>query len=600
MNDVFFGSLTRRKILFTIIIIFYGLISFNLFKMQILDTFLYEEKSDENSVKKIVKSAPRGIFYDRNYNVLVSNKPSFELSVIPADYDTSNNKLIENLLGVDPGYISQIMYENRRFSKYVPLVIHRNAGFKLVSWLEENSSFLPGVNYEVSVQRDYSFGVNGAHMFGYIKEISQSEYRKYRDIYGMGDFIGNNGLERSYERYLRGDKGYNYIIVDSKQKFIAEYTGEKNRDPIKGDDLVLSIDADVQMKAEELFRDKTGAVVAINPQNGEVLAFVSSPSFDLSNFSSITSNDVWSNLLADTSKPMFNRVTNSIYPPGSTIKMLMALIGLEEGILTKSTTVNCQGGYKFGNRFFQCLHKHGTVNVEKAIEKSCNTFFYKLALDIGLDNIVKYGRRFGFGMKTGLDIGEESSGLLPDENYYNKIYGKKGWTRGILLNIGIGQGELSATPMQLARYAALFANWGKSKRPHFVKGTIDSETFDFTEFEYESIDVGIQRENFDIIREAMRKVVNGQGTATWIRLPDIVISGKTGTSQNPFGEDHALFVGFAPFDNPQIALAVVVENVGHGGTHAAPIARDLIKTFLRKENKITKFSEEMEVVQLEN
>ena len=581
MNDIYFGSLTRRKIVFSLIMLVYFAFFFRLFKMQVLDNFIYQEKSIENSVKKIVKSAPRGIFYDRNYKVLVSNKPSFTISLTPADYDTANNTVVEDVLGVDSGYVNKILYENRYYSKYIPRTLYRNASFKFISWMEENSSFLPGLSYDVGVQRDYSFGVRGSHIFGYIKEISAKEYRKKNEFYSLGDMIGFRGLEKTYERYLRGEKGYNYILVDSRQKFVAEYTGQKNREPSKGFDIVLTIDSDLQKLAEDEFKNKRGAAVAMDPSTGEILAMVSAPDFDLSFFSSVTSSEDWNSLINDSNRVMFNRSTGSIYPPGSAIKMMLALIGLEEGLITEKSTIVCKGGVQFGDRFFQCLHQHGKVNVVKAIEKSCNTFFYKLALKIGLERYSRYARRFGFGLPTGVDI-EESAGILPDKAYYDKLYGKGKWTDGLLMNLGIGQGELSVTPIQMARYTALLANFGKSKRPHLLKGIYDSKLKEFNPVEYENVNLNFSRKNFDLVREGMYKVVKGNGSAIWIRLPDIAIAGTTGTSQNPFGKDHAWFVGFAPFNNPKIALAVIVENVGHGGTYAAPIARDLIKKYLHK------------------
>jgi penicillin-binding protein 2 len=380
------------------------------------------------------------------------------------------------------------------------------------------------------------------------------------------------------------------VLVDSRQRIISRYlSGKEDINPIKGKDLVLTLDLPTQKKAEELFLGKKGAVVAIEPSTGEIIAFTSSPSFDLNSFASVTSGATWNDLVNDPDKPLFNRATMSIYPPGSTIKMLEALIGLEENIIDKDYTINCQGGYRFGDRFFKCTHVHGTVDLERSIEKSCNTYYYKLMLDIGLEKWAEYMRKFGFGSKTEVDISEESSGLVPDTEYYNRVYGPRGWTRGFLVSLGIGQGELSATPIQLAQYVSLLANFGETYKPHFVKGYIN-EDGELVKFPFEKIRVDIKKENFEIVRKGMYNVVNESGTATWIKRQDVVIAGKTGTSQNPHGKDHALFVGFAPYDNPKIAVAVFVENVGFGSTHAAPIARDLILSYLRldqpKEDKL--------------
>jgi penicillin-binding protein 2 len=332
-------------------------------------------------------------------------------------------------------------------------------------------------------------------------------------------------------------------------------------------------------------KDKKGSIVAIEPATGEILVCVSSPDYNLADFGSVTPEEVLNNLKTDPDKPLFNRATMSIYPPGSTIKMLEAVIGLEEGIVSRYSYITCGGGYQFGNRFFKCDHEHGKVNLVEAIEKSCNTFFYDLILKIGLDRWADYCKKFGLGSKTDVDIMEESGGILPDTEYYDRRYGKNKWTRGNLVSLGIGQGELSTTPLQLAKYTALIANKGRIKKPHFVKGIMTDNKQNLVLLEYGDINIGISARSFDIVREGMYNVVNGAGTATHIKLPDIKIAGKTGTSQNPHGENHAVFIAFAPFDNPQIAIAVVVENVGYGGTYAAPIARDIIKLYLEKSKQ---------------
>lgn len=585
MNDTNFGSIIRRRIFFIIVVLFISIIFFRLFYMQILEQPLYSTKADENSVKPIYQTAPRGVFFDRNYQVMVGNKPSFTLRITPAEYDNKLSPYLEAILGVPEGYITRILKQNEQLSKYIPRRIAKDVNFKVIAWYEENSSKLPGVDYVIETQRDYSFGVMGSHMFGYSKEISSALLQKRKNEYSMGDEIGFSGIEKTYEDILRGQKGIKYVLVDSHQKTIGSYkNGEEDKAAIKGYDLVLTIDKDAQMVAEQAFKDKRGALVAIEPSTGEILAFVSAPEYNLQDFASVTSSEIWNKLNSDDDKPMFNRATMSIYSPGSTFKMLSALAALEEGIIDTNYRVSCGGGYQFGDRFFKCLHVHGSVNVTTAIEKSCNTFFYQLILKIGLDKWAEYSSKFGFGKKSGIDIPEENSGLLPTRKYYDKVFGKDRWPKGILVSLGIGQGELSVTPLQLAQYAALFANYGKSATPHFLKGYIETSTGKYVEVKPRTFDLNISSKSFDVIRYAMFKVVNGAGTAGNIRLPDIKIAGKTGTAQNPHGDDHAVFIGFAPYENPKIAIAVIVENVGFGSVHAAPIARDVIKAYLQKNN----------------
>jgi penicillin-binding protein 2 len=584
MSEELFGSLVRKRILYLTIVGFITIASFQLFKMQIIDQSAYSTKSDDNSVKPIYQTAPRGVFYDRNMNVMVGNKPSFTLRITPSDYNTELNPFIEAILNVEPGYINKILKQTQTYSKYIPRRISKDVDFKVIAWYEENMSKLPGVDYIMETQRDYSFGIMGSHMFGYTKEISQRMLQARKKEYSMGDEIGFSGLEKSYEDILRGQKGIKYVLVDSKQKTIGSYKeGGTDIESVKGYDLVLSIDKDAQQVAEEAFKDKRGAVVAIEPATGEILAFLSAPEYDLANFASVTSNDIWRQLNIDPQKPMFNRATMSIYSPGSTYKMLSALAALEEGIIDTNTRISCSGGFQFGDRFFKCLHVHGSTDVKTSIEKSCNTFYYQLILKLGLDRWAEYSQKFGFGKKSGLDIGEEITGLVPNTKYYDRVFGKGRWTRGFLISLGIGQGELSVTPLQLARYAALFANYGKSANPHFLKSYIETQSRKRVDVKPQYFDIGISKRSFDIVREGMFRVVNGAGTAGNIRLPDLTIAGKTGTAQNPHGKEHAVFVGFAPYDNPKIAVAVIVENAGYGSVAAAPIARDVMQAYLQKD-----------------
>ena len=584
MNDINFGSDFRKRIIYVVIVGFFAILVFQLFSMQIIEQLSYSEKADENSVKPIFQTAPRGIFYDRNHQVLVGNKPAFTLLITPADYDAKLTPYIEAILHVPHGYINRILKQNQQYSKFIPRKIAKDVDFKVIAWLEENSSKLKGVDYVIETQRDYSFGINGSHMFGYTKEISSEQLNLQKDKYSMGDEIGFAGIEKTYENILRGRKGIKYVLVDSHQKTIGRYkSGEEDKSTVKGYDIVTTIDKDAQTVAEAEFKDKRGSVVAIDPTTGGVLAFVSSPQFDLNDFASVTSNDVWRKLNNDPDKPMFNRATMSIYSPGSTFKMVSAIAALEEGIIDSSYKFTCHGGFQFGDRFFKCLHVHGTVDLETAIEKSCNTYFYNLILKIGLDKWSEYAAKFGFGKRTGIDINEETPGILPTRNYYDKAFGKDRWPMGILVSLGIGQGELSVTPIQLAKYAALLANYGHSAKPHFLKGYIETSTGKYVEIKPQTYDIGISRHSFDIVRQAMYKVVNGAGTATNIRLPDIKIAGKTGTAQNPHGKEHSVFIGFAPYDNPKIAIAVIVENAGFGSTVAAPIAQQVIKAYLEKE-----------------
>lgn len=582
MKSENFASISRRTFIYAFLIILFGVLSFRLFQMQILNQEAYEEKSADNSIKAIEQIPFRGVFYDRNLKVMVDNIPAYTLRITPADYDQKLNPLIDKILSSDSGYVSSILKKNRIYSKYIPIRIKRGIEFEIVSWIEENQEHLPGVDYIVEMQRGYPIGIKGSHSFGYTKEISPNQLSKEKDYYIPGDYVGHNGIEKQYEKDLRGIKGFNYVLVNSKRKEIGKYKdGTVDKNSIKGKDLVLSYDADVQKVAEEQMIGKRGAIVAIEPKTGEIIALVSAPDYDLNQFSYVTSKEFLQVLYNDPDKPSFNRATMSLKPPGSTFKMLAAIAALEMGKITPSTTINCGGGFTFG-RFFKCHGNHGSVNVIQAIEKSCNSFFYHLIYKIGLEKWKEYALKFGFASKTGIDIGEETAGFIPGENYYVKMYGEK-WPRSIMASLGIGQGEVSVTPLQLAKYVALIANNGSSFQPHIVKGYLDGQTQQIIPYKFPQIKTGVKQEVFDIVKEGMFLVVNGAGTATHIRMSDINISGKTGTAQNPHGKDHALFVCYAPAEDPKIAIAVVVENVGFGGTHAAPIAKAMIEAYLKKE-----------------
>lgn len=403
MSSGIYGSPLRRRIFFFIIIGFSLLVVVSLFQMQIVENISYEQKSNDNSIKKIVIDAPRGVFYDRYFNVVVSNKPSFTLRITPALYKSSISGMIEKVMSVNDGYISKILDDNKHLSRYSPIRVLKDAKFNLVAWYEENSDKLTGVDYAVELQRDYSFGINGAHMLGYIKEISQEQLLEKKDDYKPGDFIGFNGLEKQYESLLRGEKGYSLILVNAKQQPIGKYRdGNDDKKPVKGNDLVLTIDKSTQKLSEDRFKGQRGALVAIEPRTGEILAFVSAPTYSLSDFDAVTTKEIWDKLRKDQDKPLFNRASMSVNSPGSTFKVMNAIAALELGVITPQTTVRCTGGLHYGDRFFGCMHTHGKVDIVEAIEKSCNSFFYQIILNIDLDKWAEYARKFGLDPDPGL------------------------------------------------------------------------------------------------------------------------------------------------------------------------------------------------------
>lgn len=577
----------RTNIISILTIVIFFSLGFRLYQIQIIENEKYQKTSEKNAIKEKIIEPYRGIFYDRNWNILVDNKPGFTLRIIPYYFDTSLIPVLENFFKLKQGYIKYLLRANRNFSPFIPIRVQRGLSFEQISWLEENKEELPGVEYVIDMQRNYPFGVRGSHLFGYCKEISRKELEEKKDYYIAGDFVGHNGLEKYYEEYLRGVKGKQFVYVDSKGREVGPVNEGKNDiKPVSGYNAQLTIDGELQKLAEELLADKSGAIVAIDPSNGEILTLVSKPDFDLSHFASLTPASIWRELNSDKYKPLFNRATSSIYPPGSCFKPVSALAALNDGIINERYTYPCGGGFSFGNHFYKCMGTHGSIDVVHSIEKSCNTFYFSLILKNGFERWTKYGRMFGFGQKTGIDIYEETAGILPSVEYYDKIYGKGRWTKGYIVSLGVGQGELGVTPLQMAVYVSAIANGGTLYRPHAVRKLFNPEANPKEIIiPVEGKKLPIKPEAMELVRQGMFLVVNGTGTATHIRIPGIHVAGKTGTAQNPHGKDHAWFVGFAPFENPKIAIAVIVENAGFGGAIAAPIAKQLIEFYLKDKTK---------------
>jgi penicillin-binding protein 2 len=393
------------------------------------------------------------------------------------------------------------------------------------------------------------------------------------------------GLEARYEKLLRGVKGFEYVSVNSKGQIIGSFDdGKRDVSAEEGTDLLLSVDIGLQAFAESLLTNYSGAIVAMDPNNGGILALASKPDYDPSIMSGVTPADLWSELQTNPSKPLYNRATLTRYPPGSTFKMVLASAALQEGVIDENYRITCTGGFRFGNRVFKDLHVHGSVNVVEAIQKSCNVFFYQLMLKVGFEKWTEYGRRYGFGQLTNTDTGEETTGLLPSVQYYDSHYGKGKWTQGYLISLAIGQGEVGVSPLQMVRYAAALANGGTVYRPHAVQYIHDKSTNTTQAIPSDSTLVGLSPHVMDLIREGMQRVVHAPGgTGALARIPGVISAGKTGTAENPHGRDHAWYIGFAPFDHPRIAVVVMLENSGFGGAKAAPLAGLIMERYLYGE-----------------
>lgn len=584
MFDADFGSHARSIMMRGVIVVALFAIMAKLGDMQLVNEVIYGKKSEDITTRVLVQQPLRGEIFDRNGKVMVENDPAYEVSVIPYEFKTDQIPALDSLLQMDSVDIVRRIQIGETISPFFPVRLKRDISVATLYSIEEHLKDFKGVYFDIEPKRVYVGEARAAHILGFTKEISENQIATLGDYYKPGDIVGYTGLEASYETILRGQKGYKYLAVNARGQVMGPYDDGKIDIPAQdGSDLYLSVDEGLQAKAESLLAGRRGAVVALDPSDGEVLAMASAPDFSPEVFSGYTSKAEWDKLLNNPDHPLFDRATMAVLPPGSTFKMVLATAALQDSVINTSWTVHCTGSFYYGGRVFGDDAVHGTVNVEKALEVSCDVFFYNLMLKVGFDTWTKFGRMFGFGSKTGIDLPEENPGIMPSKSYYDRIFGKNRWTSGYLLSLGIGQGEVSVTPLQLAAYTMAISNHGHYYQPHLVRYIKDRKTGKIYYTQYSERTIPISREVFDQIRQAMYLVVNGPGgTGHAAQVPGVVVAGKTGTAQNPHGKSHAWFVAFAPFDHPKIALAVLVENVGWGASYAAPIAGKLLKYYLNE------------------
>jgi penicillin-binding protein 2 len=582
MFDPDFGSNVRAFVVRMVIVAAFLLIVFKLWDLQLANKISYGKKSEQITTRVIIRQPLRGQIYDRNGNVMVENDPSYTISIIPHEFKRSQVAELAQLLQMDTLDIERRIKTGMEISPFFPVKLKRDIPFSALTTIEENLRQFSGVYFDIEPKRVYVGKARASHILGFTKEISENQLATMGDYYKPGDIVGYSGLEASYETILRGEKGYQFLAVNARGQVVGDFNNGKDDIASEdGSDLYLTIDEGLQAMAESLLVGRRGAVVALDPDNGAVLAMASAPDYDPSIFSGYTSREDWDRLNNDPDHPLFNRATLATLPPGSTFKMVLASAALQNDIVNDDWTIHCTGSFFYGGRIFKCHGAHGTVNIIEAIEKSCNVFFYNLMLKVGFDDWTKFGSLFGFGQKTGIDLKEENPGVLPSPEYFDRVYGKNKWTNGYLISLAIGQGEVSATPLQMAAYTMAISNYGKYFQPHLVNYIRDHRTGRIYYTRYSERQIPISKEVFDQLRQAMYLVVNGPGgTGHAAQIPGIEVAGKTGTAQNPRGKDHAWFIAFAPYDHPRIAICVMIENAGFGGAVAAPIAAKLIKYYL--------------------
>jgi penicillin-binding protein 2 len=582
MFEADFGSRARSLMLRGVVLLALFAMLAKLGNMQLVNEVLYGKKSEDITTRVFVQQPLRGEIFDRNGKVMVENDPAYEVSVIPYEFKSDQIPALASLLQMDSVDIVKRIQIGETISPFFPVRLKRDIAVATLYSIEEHLKDFKGVYFDIEPKRVYVGRARAAHILGFTKEISENQLSTLGDYYKPGDIVGYTGLEGSYETMLRGQKGYKYLAVNARGQVMGPYDDGKIDVPAQdGSDLFLTVDEGLQAKAESLLVGKRGAVVALDPNNGEVLAMASAPDFSPEVFSGYTSRADWDKLVNNPDHPLFDRATMAVLPPGSTFKMVLASAALQDSVINSDWTVHCTGSFYYGGRVFGDDAVHGTVNVDKAIEMSCDVFFYNLMLKVGFDSWTKFGRMFGFGSRTGIDLQEESPGIMPSREYYDRIFGKNRWTSGYLLSLGIGQGEVSVTPLQLAAYTAAISDYGEYFQPHLVRYIRDRKTGKVYYTQYSERQIPISKAVFDQIRDGMYMVVNGpNGTGRVAQIPGIVVAGKTGTAQNPHGKSHAWFVAFAPYDHPKIALVVLVENVGWGASFAAPIAKQLLQYYL--------------------
>ena len=564
-----------------------------LWHLQILSADDYHAMSENNRLRFVPVAASRGAILDRTGRVLVSNRPSFSLAVIPQEVKDKEAllTLLSGLLGLDRADMAERWEKSKGRAKYYPIVLASNITRDHVEIVEENHLRLPGVEIEMKPVREYSSKQLAAHLLGYIGEISEKELDVTGfEEYNPGDYIGKNGIERALEKELHGGDGGRQLEVDARGRVLRTISESS---PTVGNSVVLTIDATVQKQAELAFGSQAGAAVAMDVSSGEILAFVSNPGFDPALFSGKMPADVWKSYLDDKRHPLENKALSGQYPPGSTFKVVTALAGLQDNRINESTSFNCSGSYDLGTSTFKCWNKkgHGSTNLRKSLRESCDVFYYNLADKLGVDKIATVAKAFKLGAPLGVELLNERSGLIPTSEWKLKRFGKK-WFHGETLSVAIGQGAVLLTPIQLASMIATVANEGTIYRPHVVKRIVDADGKTLRESKNEIIGTAVYpKESYRLVKQGLLAVVNEPGgTGAMARLPDVKVAGKTGTSQvvklrdSKYGtpyqyKDHALFVAFAPFDKPEIAVAVVIEHGEHGGAAAAPIAGRILRAY---------------------
>ena len=566
-----------------------------LFSIQILED-KYKLSAENNTMVYATIYPTRGIIHDRNGNILVGNKVAYDLMVTPKEVEPFDTLALCEVLDITPEFVKEKMdefYRNRRRIGYQSVVMMKQIPPETFMKFAEVAYKFPGFRGQARSIREYPFNAGG-NLLGYVSEVNAKFIENHPGEYKAGDYAGMTGIEAAREEELRGEKGYNIWLRNSRNRIESRYKdGEMDKEAVPGDDITTTIDAELQRYGQMLMANKVGSLVAIEPSTGEILTLVSSPGIDVDQLANIGQH--YTEISNDPYKPMFNRAVQASYPPGSVFKLVNGLIGLQEEVFTPQTQYPCNMGYHFGKSKLGCHAHKSPLTFEESIMMSCNAYYcYVLrsllenpkyeSIDEAMDKWNEYVKSFGFGQKLGSDFPSELGGNIPDSKYYNRVYRKGGWKATTVISLSIGQGEIGCTPLHLANLCATVANRGFYYTPHIIKDS-ENVTIDpkYKEKNYTMVDTT----HFHKVIGGMYKAVNSGygsgGTASVAAVEGLDICGKTGTAQNPHGNDHSVFICFAPRDNPKIAVAAYVENGGFGATWAAPIASLLTEKYLNGE-----------------
>jgi len=574
----------RLNWLLIFVVICFAILVISLWYLQMIKGEEFKERAVENCIRSLVEDAPRGRVYDRQEKLLVTNRPAVVVSVILAEVDDLEklSERLSKIIGISPEEISQTV-KNYRGNPFKPVKILDDCKTNKIIEIEERKEELKGVVLEVKPRRDYLYNDFAAHSLGYVGEIDKEELQQFGNPkFQGGDIIGKAGLEKYYDNILRGEKGGKEVEVDASGQEVATLLYQK---PVPGKDLVLTIDRDLQLYGENLLFGKKGSIIVSDPNTGEILALVNRPSFSPNIFANGISSSDWQRLSTDTDYPLTNRSVQGVYSPGSIFKVVTAIAALEEGVTDRKRKIYCSGSFELAGQVFTCWKEtgHGSLSIVDAIAHSCNIYFYTLGKDLGIERFNKYMQTFGLGEKTGIDLPAEAVGTIPSAQWKQREV-KEIWFPGDTINLSIGQGYLLLTPLQVHNIITAITGEGEIFKLHLVKKVISADGKTVKEIKPEIYrKLNFSPDTFKIVKEGLRQTIL-KGTGWRANIKGLAVAGKTGTAQNPQGETHAWFIGFAPYENPEVCITVFLENGGEGGEAAAPIARAMLEKYFNIKN----------------